>query len=62
MTSIHELPWITRRTPNLLEKHGITTLEQLQSIRQDELLAIRGVGLAVLHDVAQALAKVEAGR
>lgn len=55
MTLISQLQFTTIRAPNLLAKHGITTVEQLLSMTDDDLLSIRGISYATLHDVEHAL-------
>lgn len=45
-----------RVTAKTLEIHGITTLEQLTALTQIEVLDIKGIGMAKLNEIEEALA------
>ena len=55
MTPLSALQFTTIRAMNLLTRNGVNTVEQLEAMTEDQLMAIRGISYATIQDIEQAL-------
>lgn len=55
MTPLSALQFTTVRAINTLTRNGINTVEQLEEMTEEQLLAIRGISFFTLEDIDQAL-------
>lgn len=55
MTPLSALQFTTVRAMNLLTRNGVNTVEQLERMTEDDLMAIRGISYATIQDIEQAL-------
>ena len=64
MTPLSMLQFTTIRAMNMLTRNGVNTVEQLEAMTEDQLMAIRGISYATIQDIEQALSRwhQEAGR
>jgi DNA-directed RNA polymerase alpha subunit len=64
MTPLSILQFTTIRAMNLLTRNSVNTVEQLEAMTEDQLMAIRGISYATIQDIEQALSRwhQEAGR
>lgn len=57
MTPITTLQFLDNRAVNLLIRNGIHTVEQLEALSDDDLMALHGMGLGTLGAIHDALSK-----
>lgn len=57
MTPITTLQFLDNRAVNLLIRNGIHTVEQLEVLTDDDLMALHGMGLGTLGAIHDALSK-----
>lgn len=57
MTPITTLQFLDNRAHNLLVRNGISTVEQLEALTDDQLLGLHGMGLGSLKAIHDALSE-----